>query len=155
MQYLKYIIISLIFLSLPFSALADTKKNAVKIGGKDKIIVSFDDNDKKFAAQYRDMQIKGDDMVVSIMFINMSSDLSPDIRLPGNKHTKIRIDTYFKNNNTIIASKSVYPIDFYYQQEGYVRAGNSIPLYIHSGSLTKKQLESINTVLIDPQFETK
>lgn len=155
MQYFKYIIISIISLSLSLCALADTAKNAAKIGGNEKISVFFNDNDKKFAAQYRDTQIKGDDIVVSIMFINMSSDLSPDMRLPGNKHTKIRIDTYFKNNNTVVASKSVYPIDFYYQQEGYVRTGNSIPLYLHSGNINKKQLESVNTILIDPQLETR
>lgn len=137
--------------SFAFGAGAETY---TKIGTTKNINVFFNENEKNFSAQYRSIEFKGAEIVVSIMFINMSSSVSPDIRNKQGKHTRIKIETYYKNNNTVVASKSIYPIDYYYQQEGYVRTGNSIPLYLHSGNLDKKQLDSVNGIYINPILET-
>lgn len=153
---MRHIFIFLLLLSLicPVAGAAGTDTVGSKLGAAHNINVFFVDEDKQFAAQYRSLDIKNNDIIVSIMFTNMTVGSSPDIRSKTGKQTKIRIDTYFKHNNIVVASKSVYPIDFYYQQEGYIRTGNSIPLYIHSGSLTQKQLQSINNIYIAPQLET-
>lgn len=153
---MRHIFISLLLLSLICSTAAAATTNAAgkKIANANKIDIFFNEDQGQFAGQYRSLDIKGDDIVVSIMFTNMTVSSSPDFRSNSGKQTKIKIYTYFRHDKTVVASSSVYPIDFYYQQEGYIRAGNTIPLYIHSGELSKKQIQSINNIYIDPKLES-
>ncbi len=88
---------------------------------------------------------------LSALFSNMGPSISPDEHV-GGKVRRIQINAVWLDaKGKVLAKQELLPIDYYYQQPGFIRSGNQVSVIFSAKNLELKAVERcvLSVVLVD------